>query len=114
MYPSSLQIPRTGLRKSAHENFLPAVLHLVEWPDLRHPALDLALWRTGRPGRVRQPLFPRPRRQDRSDLADGAALGDLPRRGRGLVGAAVVAWLAASHRRCAADRGALSAPALAE
>ena len=86
--PISLQNPRTG----PHENLLPAVLHLVERPDLRHPALDLALWRVGRPGRVRQPLLPYPRRRDRPDAADGAALGDLQRRGRGVVHPAVVAW----------------------
>src|SRR5262245_12514416 len=47
------------------ETFLSALLHLVERPDLRHPVLDLALRRAGRARRVRQPLLPYARRQDR-------------------------------------------------
>src|SRR6187455_2413628 len=101
-------------RSSTNENVFPALIHLVERPDLRDTALDVAFRRVGRGGRVRQSLLSQPRRQDRSDTADGAALGDLQRRGRGVLGAAVLARLAASHRGCAADRGALSAPALAE
>src|SRR5215218_674474 len=101
-------------RSSTNENVFPALVHLVERPDLRDTALDVAFRRVGRGGRVRQPLLSQPRRQDRSDTADGAALGDLQRRGRGVVGATVLARLAASHRGCAADRGALSAAAMAE
>src|SRR4029079_7265937 len=100
--------------QTADENLFPALLHLVERPDLRHPGLDLALRRGRRPGRVRQLLFPHRRRQDRSYAADGAALGHLQRRGRGVVHSAVVAWLDAPHRRRAADRGALPAATLAK
>src|SRR5258708_9144107 len=114
MYAAAFKSRARCPRNLANENLLPAVLHLVERPDLRPPALALALWRAGRPGRVRQPLFPRPRRQDRPDAADGAALGDLPRRGRGVVDPAVVAWLDAPHRRRAADPRALPAAAVAE
>ena len=51
---------------AAMKNFL---LKLFTWwnsADLRHPVLDLALWRAGRRGRVRQSLLPHLRRQDRS------------------------------------------------
>src|SRR5262245_54471509 len=62
---------------SSNENLLDALLHLVERPDLRHPAVDVALWRAGRRGRARQPLLSHPRRQDRPGAALRAALGDL-------------------------------------
>src|SRR5665213_2147600 len=97
-----------------NENLLSPLLHLVERPDLRDPALDLAVRRPGRPGRVRQPLLPDQGWQDRSDAADGAPMGDLQRRGRSLLGATVLARLAASHRRRPADRREVPAAALAE
>src|ERR1700674_415767 len=62
---------------TADEDFPVALLHLVERPDLRHPGLDLALWRARRRRRVRQPLFSHPRRQDRRRARLRAALGDL-------------------------------------
>src|SRR5512139_2397229 len=92
----------------AHETVLPQALYLVEQPDLRHPALDLAVRRAGRPGRTGQPLLPDPRREDRSDPRFRAALGDLQWLCRSEPRAAVLAWLDAPHGRRAADAGELS------
>src|SRR5690348_6466811 len=36
-----------------HEKFPSEAVHLVELADLRHPGVDLAVWRSGRRGRVR-------------------------------------------------------------
>src|SRR6185312_5251714 len=84
-------------------------LHMVEWPDLRHPIVDLAVRRTGRRRRAGQSLFPHQRRQDRSHPGLRAALGGLQWLRRSEPGAAVLAWLAASYRRCPADRSRLPA-----
>src|ERR1043166_6700066 len=46
------------IQRVRHENVLPPLLHLVERPDVRHPAVDVALWRAGGRGRIRQPLLP--------------------------------------------------------
>src|SRR5438067_714668 len=66
-----------GGRSDRDEDIPPALLHLVERPDVRHAALDVALRRACRHRRVRQPLFPYAWRQDRSDARVRAALGDL-------------------------------------
>src|SRR5258705_2137732 len=79
-------------------------IHLVERPDLRHAIVDVAVWRTGRPGRAGQSLLSQQGPQDRSDARFRAALGGLYRLCRSEPGAAVMAWLAASHRRRRADR----------
>src|ERR1700730_12931805 len=84
---------------AADENVSPALLHLVEWGNPGHVAVDLAARRARRRRRVRQSLLPRQGRQDRSGARLRAALGDLQRRGRSLDRAALVAWLAAPHRR---------------
>src|SRR5579883_2392205 len=95
--------------KADHETVPAQILHLVEWPDLWHPALDLSLRRIGRRGRAGQPLLPDARRQDRSDAAFRAPLGDLQRPRRGQPDPAGLAWLDPSYRRYAADRGRLQA-----
>ena len=71
-YPAAA--PRAG---AAHEAVPPAVLHLVERPDARHPLLDLAGGRVRRRGRARQPLLPPAERRP--------PLGDLQRRGGSLA-----------------------------
>src|SRR5262249_40272506 len=91
-----------------------ALLHLVEWPDLRHAAVDLALRRARGRGRVRQPLLPHQGRQDRPVAALRAALGDLQRHRGSLDRAAILARLAAPHRRRAADPGQGHATSLVE
>src|SRR6266478_2146268 len=73
--------------------------HMVEWPDVWHAIMDLAVRRAGRPGRAGQPLLPHPWRQDRSVSRFRAALGDLQRLCRGQPHSAVVARLDAPHRR---------------
>src|SRR5215210_851928 len=85
-------------RPRLYENLLPAAVHLVERPDLRHPAVDLALWRIRRRRRVRQPLFSRTRREDRPGTRLRSPLGDLSGLCRSFERATVLAWLAASHR----------------
>ena len=57
-----------------NQDFLLALLHLVERPGSWHAGVDLALWRGGRRGRVRQSLLPHQGRQDRSDARLRAAL----------------------------------------
>src|SRR5712692_7789641 len=98
----------------ADENVLPALLHLVEWGDLRHAAVDLALRRVRGRGRIRQPLLPHQGWQDRSGARLRAALGDLQRHRGSFDGAAVLAWLAAPYGRHAADAGAGHAAAVVE
>src|SRR6266550_3961549 len=86
--------------------------HMVEWPDLRHAIVDLAVRRIGGPGRTGQPLLPHPWWQDRSVARLRAALGDLQRLCRGQPRSAVMARLAAPHRRPCADRRGLPAASL--
>src|SRR5262245_36581379 len=102
---ATLDIAGAWCDDRAHEDISPALLHMVERPDLRNAGLDVALWRTRRRGRVRQPLLPDPRRQDRPEPRLRAALGDLQRAGGSHDCSAVVARLAASHGRRAADAG---------
>ena len=87
---------RISPRRSVHERIFPAVLHLVERADARHPLLDLARGRVRRRRRVRQPLL----------SAEGRRppLGDLQRRGRGLAHPRRLARLDAPPHRHAADR----------
>ena len=94
--------PQVYLTHGADEKFLPPPLHVVERPHLRHAAVDLAngehvgedefgnaYFRT-RGGKIDPTLgFER-----RWVIYNGYAEADR---------AAVVAWLAASHRRRAAD-----------
>src|ERR1700760_280272 len=94
---------RTQIGPLPHETVLPETLHLVEQPDLRHAIMDLAVWRAGGRGCAGQPLLPDPRRRGRSDPAFPAALGDLQRYRRSEPDSAGLAWLDASHRRCAPD-----------
>src|SRR5215212_1371737 len=47
------------------EDVFSAGIFLVARPDVRHTAVDLAVWRIRRRGRVWQPLLPYPRREDR-------------------------------------------------
>src|SRR3954447_14591590 len=95
-----------------HETISAQAIHLVEWPDVRHTIVDLALWRTGRHGRAGQYLLSHQGTQDRSDTRLRAPLGDLQRGRRGFARAAVMAWLAASHRRYRPDRTELHAARL--
>src|ERR1700730_1005971 len=60
-----------------HETVLSEAIHMVERRDLWHPIVDLAVRRVGRNRRAGQSLLSHPRRQDRSDPAFRAALGDL-------------------------------------
>src|SRR5687767_13358150 len=98
----------------ADETVLLEIVHLVEWPDVRHPVLDLALWRVRRRGRVRQPLLPHARRQDRSRTWVRAALGDLQRLRGSVDDPAVLARVDAPYGRSAADRGWLQAARVGE
>src|SRR5262245_14945421 len=98
----------------ADEDVSCAFFHVVERSDVRYAAVDLALWRVRRRGRVREPLLPHQGRQDRSDAGTRAAMGDLQRPRRSLDRAAILARLAASHRRRAADRGQGHAAAMVE
>src|SRR5262245_52945722 len=50
----------------ARNEFHASLLHVVERLDLRNAGLDQPLWRIRRRGRIRQPLLPNARRQDRS------------------------------------------------
>src|SRR5258705_3097283 len=86
--------------------------HVVEWPDVRHAIVDLAVRRTGWPGRTGQPLLPHPWRRDRSLAWLRAALGDLQWLRRSLAHSAVMARLDAPHRRPSADRRGLPATSL--
>src|SRR4029453_14583048 len=99
---------------ASHENVFPALLYLVEWGDLRHAGVDRALRRVGGRGGVRHPLLPNEGRQDRSDARLRAPLGHLQRHCGSLGRAAVLAWLAAPHRRCSADSGTGHAAAVVE
>ena len=45
-------------RPSPDETVSAQILHLVEWPDLRHAIVDVAVRRTGRTRRAGQPLLP--------------------------------------------------------
>src|ERR1700737_181406 len=92
-----------------HETVSAQAIHMVERADLWHTIVDMAVRRTGRRRRAGQPVLPHPRPQDRSVAWLRAALGDLQRLCRGDTRAAVVARLAASHRRCPADRRDLQA-----
>src|SRR6266567_3591379 len=104
-----------GIQHDQDDQDLPAaLLHLVERHHVRHPIVDLGLWRIGRDRRVRQSLLTNPRRQDRPDAPVRAPLGGLQRLCGGLEGAAELAWLAASHRRRAADPGECEDLALGE
>src|SRR5665213_3058297 len=47
------------------EAVFPEDVHVVERPDLWHPIVDMAVRRTGRPGRAGQSLFPHQGPQDR-------------------------------------------------
>src|ERR1700716_4763800 len=89
---------------SAYETVSAQAFHMVERPDLWHAIVDLAVRRTGGRRRAGQPLLPHQGPQDRSVARLRAALGGLQRLCRGDACAAVMAWLAASHRRCRADR----------
>ena len=94
----------------SHGHFLGNLL-LVGRQHLGHARHDLAPGPPRRPRRPRQPLlYPEARRRPARRTPP---LGRLPRPRRGLEGAARVAWLAALHRRHAADRGGLHAPPLA-
>src|SRR6266478_1805879 len=86
--------------------------HMVEWPDVRHAIVDLAVRRTGRPGRTGQPLLPHPWRGDRSIARLRAALGDLQWLRGGLAHSTVMARLDPPHRRSCADRRGLPAARL--
>src|SRR6266513_5875137 len=64
-----------GIQHDQDDQDLPAaLLHLVERHHVRHPIVDLGLWRIGRDRRVRQSLLPNPRRQDRPDAPVRAPL----------------------------------------
>src|ERR1700722_1185135 len=89
---------------SANEAVFSQIIHVVEWPDLRHPIVDVAVRRTGRRRRRGQSLLPHQGSQDRSIARLRAALGDLQRLCGSNPRAAVMARLAASHRRRGADR----------
>src|SRR5258707_4118213 len=86
--------------------------HMVEWPDLWHAVVDLAVRRAGGPGRTGQPLLPHPWRRDRSLARLRAALGDLQWLRRSLAHSTVIARLDAPHRRPPADRRGLPAASL--
>src|SRR5215211_7952915 len=64
-------------RPSPHEAVSAEIFHLVERPDVRHAIVDLAIRRTGRPGRAGQQLLSHQGAQDRSDARLRAALGGL-------------------------------------
>src|SRR5262249_36609137 len=64
-------------RPKSHEAVFAEILHLVEWPDLWHAAVDLALRRTRRHRRPGQPLLPHSWWRHRSDARLRTALGDL-------------------------------------
>src|SRR5205085_12095652 len=81
-----------------HETVLPQAIHMVERPDVWHAIVDVAVWRVGRHRRAGQSLLPHPGRQDRSDAAFLAALGDLQRLCRCVPYSAVMARLDASYR----------------
>src|SRR5690348_9100665 len=61
----------------AHETVLSQALHVVERPDLRHAAVDVAIRRARGAGRAGQPLLSDGRWQDRSGSAFRASLGHL-------------------------------------
>src|SRR5262245_14013532 len=84
--------PKAGA--ATHEIADSPLLHLVERSDVRNPGLDLALWRTGRRGRIRQSLLSDAWREDRPVAGLRATLGDLQRLCRSLAGAAELARLA--------------------
>src|ERR1700730_9042125 len=86
--------------------------HMVERRDFWHAIVDLALRRVGGRRRAGQPLLPHPRRQDRSLARLPAALGDRYGLRGALARPAVMAWLAAPHRRPSADRRGLPAAPL--
>src|ERR1700732_4233885 len=89
---------------SAYETVFSQIIHMVEWQDLRHPIVDVAVRRTGRRRRRGQSLLPHQGSQDRSVARLRAALGDLQRLRGSEPGAAIMARLAASHRRRGANR----------
>src|ERR1700739_3068029 len=77
LWSGGMASERKANRARPYETILPETLHLVEQPDLRHAALDLAVRRVGGRGCPGQPLLPDSRRCGRSDPAFRAALGDL-------------------------------------
>jgi len=102
------------LRDTIHEVVFSALIHLVERGHVRHAVVDLPLWRVRRRGRVRTSLLPDQGRQDRSEPRFRATLGDLQRHSGGLDHSAILAWVAASHGRRAADRGGSDAARMVE
>src|SRR5258705_13780536 len=83
--------------------------HMVEWPDLWHAIVDLAVRRAGGPGRTGQPLLPHPWRQGRSLRRLRAGLGGLQWLRRSLAHSTLMARLGAPHRRRPPDRRGLPA-----
>src|SRR2546429_7879162 len=71
--------------------------HMVEWPDVRHAIVDLAVRRTGGHGRAGQPLLPHPWRGDRSIARLRAALGGLQWLPGGQPGGAVLGRRGGPH-----------------
>src|SRR5215813_11312048 len=109
-----MNAPPSTRFKRADENVFSTLLYLVERGDFRHAAVDRALRRVRGRGRVRQSLLPHAGRQDRSGARLRAALGDLQRHRGGFDRAAVLARLAAPHRRYSADGGDGRAAAVVE
>src|SRR5258708_33906931 len=109
--------PAGGIRSAAlpvpariDETVSAQAFHMVEWPDLWHAIVDLAVRRAGGPGRTGQPLLPHQWRQDRSVARLRAALGDLQWLRRSLAHSTVMVRLDAPHRRRSPDRRGLPAP----